>query len=64
MRCCADAFFMVDLHPASQGRSPAPMLRAQWVRLLVLIVCLVWASAAAVPFISKTVVDRWVPPLV
>ncbi|KIY99162.1 Protein YIPF6 [Monoraphidium neglectum] len=33
-------------------------VKIRWVRLLVLIVCLVWASAAAVPFISKTVVDR------
>lgn len=32
----------------------------QWVRLIVLVVCLVWASMAAVPFIGKTVVERWV----
>ncbi|KAI8477026.1 MAG: hypothetical protein J3K34DRAFT_515998 [Monoraphidium minutum] len=33
-------------------------VKIKWVRLLVLIVCLVWASAAAVPFVGKTVVDR------
>ncbi|GBF93743.1 hypothetical protein Rsub_06075 [Raphidocelis subcapitata] len=32
--------------------------RIKWLRLLVLLVCLVWSSAAALPFIGKTVVDR------
>lgn len=33
-------------------------VKIKWLRVLMLGVCLVWASAAAVPFISKTVVDR------
>lgn len=33
-------------------------VKVRWARLLVLLACLAWASAAAVPFIGRTVAER------
>lgn len=46
------------LFPVNVGAVVCLFVKLRWVRMLTLIVCLVWASAAAVPFIGKTVVER------
>jgi hypothetical protein len=44
-----------DTHSQPPATPPPLFTHLQWVRTLVLVVCLGWASWATVPFIGKTV---------